>query len=906
MSEAIATTCPYCGVGCGVRARPAGSEIVADPAHPSNRGRLCSKGAALGVTLSDAGRLLHPSIGGRASSWDQAMGLIADRFAEAIAEHGPDSVAFYVSGQFLTEDYYVANKLMKGFIGSANIDTNSRLCMASSVAGHVRAFGEDVVPGIYEDWEQADLVILAGSNAAWCHPVLHQRLRAAREIRGTRIVVIDPRRTASVEGADLHLPLAPGSDVALFNGLLCHLARSGRINAAWVGRHARGLEAALAAAAQGGLDDPAIVAAECGIDAEAVETFYDWFAATERTLTVYSQGINQSAQGTDKVNAIINCHLATGRVGRPGMGPFSVTGQPNAMGGREVGGLANQLAAHLSFDDPIQRAALQDFWRAAHLPSAPGLKAVDLFGAVAEGRIKALWIGATNPAASMPDAGAVRAALAACPFVVVADCWPTDTADYAHVLLPAAAWGEKDGTVTASDRRISRQRAFRTPPGEVRPDWWMFAELGRRLGHASAFAWHDATAVFREHAALSAIAGRAGRMFDISGLAGLDQAAYDALAPIRWPVPADAAQAGGAGRLFAEGGFPTPDGRARLVPTPFAGRPARGPDEFLLNTGRVRDQWHTMTRTGRVPALMMHTPEPRLAIHPSDAAMLEIDPTGLVRIDSAQGHMLMTPELSHAQRRGEVFVPMHWTDRFAAAGPVAQLVTPMVDPLSGQPELKATSVRLTPVAVALHGRLLRLGGRDLPSLGALPGGCHWVRIPRARGEGEAIETFRLCVTDAPGAASGPVLAGELAGALAAALLAPDARPGDEWLEAEDPARAALRIAVLRGRQLMAVLLLAADPDGFAAEGMLAAMLGQDIPDAARTRLLAGYGATAVEDAHICVCFGVGRAALCHAIATEGLSNVTEIGERLKAGTNCGSCVPELQALLRALRAPAAA
>ncbi len=447
----VRTTCCYCGVGCGVVVAGDGS-VRGDPAHPANHGRLCSKGAALGQTLDDADRLLHPEIDGARADWDTALDLVAGEFRRTIAAHGPDSVALYVSGQCLTEDYYVANKLMKGFIGSGNIDSNSRLCMASSVAGHVRAFGEDIVPGVYEDFDEADLVLLVGSNTAWCHPVLHQRLLAARAARGTRIVVIDPRRSATAESADLHLPVAGDTDIALFAGLLAHLDRAGAIDRAWTARHASGLAQALAAAAE--FADPDRVAGICGVDPETVATLFDWFAATERVMTVYSQGVNQSACGTDKVSAILNCHLATARIGRPGMGPFSLTGQPNAMGGREVGGMANQLAAHLRFDDPADRAALQSFWSSPTLPPRPGLKAIELFDAVADGRVRALWIIATNPAASLPRAGQVRRALAACPFVVASDCWPTDTTALARVVLPAAGWGEKDGTVTNSERRI--------------------------------------------------------------------------------------------------------------------------------------------------------------------------------------------------------------------------------------------------------------------------------------------------------------------------------------------------------------------------------------------------------------------------------------------------------------------
>ena len=371
----VRTTCPYCGVGCGLLAAEDGA-ITGDPEHPANRGRLCSKGAALGETLSSAGRLLHPTIDGRRASWDEALDRIAARFSRTIAKDGPDAVAFYVSGQFLTEDYYVANKLIKGFIGSANIDTNSRLCMASSVAGHARAFGEDVVPGCYEDIDEADLVVLVGSNAAWCHPILYQRLAAARQARGTKIVVIDPRRTPTCDIADLHLSLNPGSDVAVFAGLLVHLAESGSCDGDWTRDRTSGFVAAIAAA-KASVPSLADAAALTGLPARDLATFYDWFAATERTVTFFSQGVNQSLAGTDKVNAIINCHLVTGRIGQRGMGPFSVTGQPNAMGGREVGGLSNQLAAHMTFDDPAHVDRVRRFWRAPRLAIRPGLKAVD-------------------------------------------------------------------------------------------------------------------------------------------------------------------------------------------------------------------------------------------------------------------------------------------------------------------------------------------------------------------------------------------------------------------------------------------------------------------------------------------------------------------------------------------------
>ena len=880
MTPPVHTTCPYCGVGCGVVVQPDQS-IKADAVHPSNRGRLCSKGAALGATLDNSTRLTDPVVDGTPVGWDIALDRVADTFRKTIAEHGPDSVAFYVSGQCLTEDYYVANKLMKGFIGSANIDTNSRLCMASSVAGHVRAFGEDIVPGVYEDWEEADLVVLVGSNAAWCHPVLYQRLQAARAANRTKVVVLDPRRTATADSADLHVPLAPGTDVALFNGLLSYLYRTGKVDTAWVERHTTGLAATLDATS--GADIEA-VAAECGIDPELLETFFDMFAQTERTMTVYSQGVNQSSTGTDKVNAIINCHLATGRIGRPGTGPFSVTGQPNAMGGREVGGLANQLAAHMRFDDPTDRAALQEFWKSPALAPKPGLKAVDLFDALLDGRVKALWIVATNPAASLPRADRVRAALSACPFVVVSDCWHTDTSALAHVVLPAAGWGEKDGTVTNSDRRISRQRAFRSPPGQARPDWWQFAEVGRRMGWADAFGWETPAAVFREHAALSGHANGGRRIFDISAMADLNDAGFDAMQSFRWPLPSGASSE--AGRLFAQGGFATPDGRARFVPTRYQEPPRAAKGGLLLNTGRVRDQWHTMTRTGLAPSLMSHTPEPMLTIHPADAAAAGIEQGALTRLSTAEGEVLLRADLRHTQRHGEIFAPMHWTDQFASTGPIGRVVSAKLDPVSGQPELKATAATVAPVTVHFHGLLLRRTGGVLPDI------CHWVRVPVTEGQ-----VYRL-------AGLRPMPLGEDLTGFAAALL--ELPEGADWLEMSDTRRGVLRVAAVLDGALEACLFLARDAASLPNEAAVGPMLGAPVPDSARGQILAGrmYDATAAEGPKVCACFGVTRDAVRHAVATHHLSSVKQIGALLQAGTNCGSCIPELEEILRDVRLPA--
>ena len=883
-SEPVRTTCPYCGVGCGVRVAADGT-IVGDPDHPANRGRLCSKGAALGETLAADGRLLEPQIGKRTASWNEALDLVANRFARTIAENGPDAVAFYVSGQFLTEDYYVANKLMKGFIGSGNIDTNSRLCMASSVAGHVRAFGEDIVPGCYEDIEVADLVVLIGSNMAWCHPVLYQRLVAAKQTRGTRVVVIDPRRTATCDIADLHLPLRPGADVAVFAGLLAHLVETRACDDAWTEARTAGFAAAIAAAKQSA-PTLAETAAIADLPPADLAQFYDWFAATERSVTLYSQGVNQSSAGTDKVNAIINCHLATGRIGRPGMGPLSLTGQPNAMGGREVGGLANQLAAHMGFADAdIDR--VRRFWDAPRIATRPGLKAVDLFDKILDGGVKALWILGSNPAVSMPRAGRVREALGACPFVVVSDCWPTDTTEMADVVLPAAGWGEKSGTVTNSERCISRQRPFRQSPGNARPDWWMLSKVAERMGWRAAFPYRHPADIFREHAALSGFEneGPRGRLFNIAALATLSDADYDRLEPLQWPLARNAAHPPGTTRLFDNPGrFPTSDGRARFVPTPF--RPVAEPTTDLwplvLNTGRVRDQWHTMTRTGRVPRLMTHTGEPYFGVHPADAERLGLAEGGLARVESRCGATILPVHISTDQRRGEAFAPMHWTDRFTSAGPIDRLVGGATDPVSGQPELKATPVRARPVAALWRGMLLRQA-ELLPT-----GPYHWARVPLANGQ-----AFDLAGWE-------PLPSGRGTDAWISDLLG--APPGAELVIYADPGRGAFRYACLVENRLEACLFLARTTAALPSRDLLAELLGTEITPEGRASLLAGrpLGDGAVREAGrtICACFAVGLNTLHDAIVERRLTCLAEIGAALRAGTNCGSCIPELKATLR--------
>ena len=538
---ATCTTCPYCGVGCGVKATPdglGGATIAGDANHPANRGRLCSKGSALGETLGLGSRVLHPLKRNPAGSydrigWDEALDAVAAGLRAIAAEHGPEAIAFYLSGQLLTEDYYVANKLAKGFIGTPHVDINSRLCMSSTVAAQRRVLGSDTVPGAYEDFDSADLIVLVGSNTAWCHPILFRRMQDNRRERGARLVVLDPRLTATAEDADMVLALKPGSDAALFAGLLVHLADRGLVDRTYVARHVAGFDEALANAREIA-PDIAAVSVATGLKPAEIAAFYELWASTPHVVTAWSQGVNQSAQGTDKVAAILNCHLATGRIGRPGCGPFSLTGQPNAMGGREVGGLANMLAAHMGYGaDEIDR--VRRFWQAPHIARHEGLKAVQMLDAVAERGIRAMWVMATNPAVSLPNADKVRAALAGLDlFVVSENVLSNDTlAARPHYILPAAAWGEKDGTVTNSERRISRQRAFLPLPGEVKPDWWIICEIARRLGFGEAFAYAGPHEIYAEHAALSAFENGGTRDFDIGAHAGLGKAGYDGLSPVQ-------------------------------------------------------------------------------------------------------------------------------------------------------------------------------------------------------------------------------------------------------------------------------------------------------------------------------------------------------------------------------------
>jgi assimilatory nitrate reductase catalytic subunit len=711
--------------------------------------------------------------------------------------------------------------------------------------------------------------VLVGSNAAWCHPVLYQRIQKARE-RGTQLINIDPRRTATSEGVDLHLAIAPGTDSVLWSGLLVWLSEQGALDEAYIAAHTEGFEATLADAL---LQAPSIdaVAAATELPAADVERFFRLWTATTRVVTCYSQGVNQSAQGTDKVNAIINCHLATGRIGKPGSGPLSLTGQPNAMGGREVGGLANMLAAHMGFSE-AEREIVGRFWQAPNLVTGEGKKAVAMFEAIARGEIKALWVMGTNPVVSLPDADRVGAALGNLElFVVSENVASNDTVNLAPIRLPAAAWGEKDGTVTNSERRISRQRAFLPLPGEARPDWWILSEVAARLGWSDAFAYRGPADIFREHAALSGFENGGGRAFDISARSEISEAEYNALAPFQWP---HAAGGKPTERMLGEGGFFGPSRKAKFIaPLPAAlseGTDASWP--FLLNTGRIRDQWHTMTRTGKSPRLSTHIPEPFVELHPADAARLHLADGALAEIQTPYGRAVLRVRLSEGQFRHTAFAPIHWSAENASAGRIGALVHPVVDPISGQPESKATPSRISAFPVSRFGVIL---SRSKPVLADCP---YWATARMAEG------WVTYFAGDEP-QASWPAWAESALGA-------------GEMLSVEDGAQKMFRLALLRKGRLEAVMFVGQEAHTPSLDWVKAHFEQALIAPADRRALLAGSpgsGATDQGDI-VCVCFQVGVKRIREAMSA-GAATPQEIGKLLRAGTNCGSCLPEIRSLV---------
>ncbi|QJR80341.1 molybdopterin-dependent oxidoreductase [Alteromonas pelagimontana] len=878
------TTCPYCGVGCGVDVirqqdgRNASLKSVAGtPEHPANFGRLCIKGTNLLQTNGAENRLLSPSVAGKNVSWDTATGLVAEKIKDVIAKHGPEAVAFYVSGQLLTEDYYVANKLMKGYIGSANIDTNSRLCMSSAVAAYKRAFGEDLVPCSYNDLEHTDLLVLVGSNAAWTHPVLFQRMeRAKLRNPDLNVVLIDPRATDSSTLADLHLPLKPGTDAALFNGLLHFLVTQGHTDNTFIADSTNGFEAAVENAS---VWSTAAVANYCDLPEASVIQFYTMFAKKTTAITFFSMGINQSTTGVDKGNAIINCHLASGKIGKPGSGPFSITGQPNAMGGREVGGLANMLAAHMDIDNAEHRKNVQTFWQSPVMAERQGLKAVDMFERMAAGDIKFVWIMATNPVVSMPNRPQIEAALEKCETVVVSDIVAnTDTLAFADIVLPATGWSEKDGTVTNSERRISRQRGLLPAPGEARHDWQIICDVAGKMGFADSFSYAHVSEIFDEHTRLTTYKNHGERALNLCGLSGMTVSEYDRLSPTQWPVADATCQ--GTERLFSDGKFFTADRRANFIAIQPAA-PAQLTCEafpFVLNSGRLRDQWHTMTRTGKAAKLFRHTAQATLAMHPDDAEKLSLKEGDLAALSAASSGGMTTilpVTLETRQRKGEVFAPIHWSKAWGSHCQIGALFNGANDEISGQPELKHAAVAIQPAAFTTGGQIAVRNSALLSQLTDVAD--YWVKIPAEHCESAQVASY----------------------AKAEDLL-------QKWQsvlpencimltrQQDDKASA----VILQNEILAAVVWTDSNAQAMPLEWLDSLFAtSADLPDATLAALLRGQPDEAyLLGPQICSCFNVRQKTINDAIEA-GAATVDALGDQLQCGTNCGSCRSELKRMI---------
>jgi len=866
----IQSTCAYCGVGCGVDIGVAGGKatsLTGSVAHPSNYGRLCVKGSNLLSTIDLTGRLLAPEIAGEQVSWDKATDYVAEQFNDIIQKHGKDSVAFYVSGQLLTEDYYLANKLMKGYIGSGNIDTNSRLCMSSAVSAYKRAFGEDVVPCTYQDIEQTELLLLTGSNAAWTHPVLYQRIERAKKINpAMKVVVIDPRKTATCELADNFIQIKPGTDGAFFNGLLQFLSENQGLDTDYIAQHTEGFERALANAASW---TTAKVAEFCQVSIDELTTVYQLFCRSEKAITFYSMGINQSSSGVDKCQSIINCHLASGKIGKAGSGPFSITGQPNAMGGREVGGLANQLAAHMDIDNPTHQDKVQRFWQSPTIANKQGAKAIDLFDKLASGEIKAVWIMATNPLVSLPNRDKITAALKKCELVVVSDCVEkNDTLAFADVKLPATPWLEKNGTVTNSERRISRQRNAVLPAGQAKHDWQIIQDVATKMGF-SGFDFDEVSDVFKEHAQLTQFENNGERLLDLSGLSQLTTKEYNELAPIQWPV--NETHPEGCARVYANGKFSTPSSKAKFIPVtpqlPMQRTSAEFP--FVLNSGRLRDQWHTMTRTGKTSKLSAHTDKPYLYIHPKDALDLAVKNNDMLLISASTGQAIAHVKVDEKQRLGECFMPIHWNQSYASHANVSDLYQSSVDPLSGQAESKQGAVALRKKA---YKQYISVHTTSSLSLSA----DFWVKSTTAYGD-----TYQVALEEST----------------TDALLWCQQTSGlsGEWLTFSEADK--FYIVCLQAGKLAFLSYFSTNWPEIEPAWLEHVFAEEKLAFATIQSLLLGIASDEFNQGkQVCSCYNVGEKTIKAAIA-QGCSSVDALGQKLHCGTKCGSCKPELASLI---------
>ncbi|MDQ6957005.1 MAG: molybdopterin-dependent oxidoreductase [Mariprofundaceae bacterium] len=890
MTRTVNSVCSYCGTGCGIRLETDGQRIISlsgNEQHPTNQGKLCSKGRELHHTVRTKDRFLRPQL--RTSlqapfapvDWDTALHHSAQKFADIIQQHGPDAVAFYVSGQLLTEDYYVFNKLMKGFIGSNNIDTNSRLCMSSAVMGYKRAFGADGPPTCYDDIEKAGCYLIAGANPAYAHPILFRRMEAAKEANpDLKIIVTDPRRTDTCSIADLHLALKPGTDVPLFQAMLNVMLWEDLLDNNYIEQHTQGFDAMLENIQS---MTPRKAADICGIDTADIVKAALWFAEN-KTLSFWTMGLNQSTSGSDKNNALINLHLATGQVGKEGCGPFSLTGQPNAMGGREVGGLANMLAAHRDYHNPEHRKEVADYWGVDDVPCKPGLTATELFSALEEGTVKAVWIACTNPIVSMPDAKRAEAALKKAELVVVSDAYhPTDTTKFAHVLFPASGWAEKEGTITNTERRITHLQQAIPKAGVSKDDWKIVTDfavcLGEKLGKdwSQAFAYKTAGDVFDEHCGLTK-----GVDIDISGLS---YAVLDEYGAQQWPFK-KGDKPNQVKRLYTDHVYETADKKAHFVDVDYIPVAEPTDDEYpiSLTTGRIRDQWHTMTKSGAVPQLMQHVSMPTLQIHPDDAAEYGIEDEALVAIDSRRGRVIAPAQISKDIRSGLVFLPMHWGKMTAQAGRANDLIQTAIDPHSKEPEFKHAAVKIQPFKAAWHGMMLMAGDK--------------VKLGREMIAGYSYGVLFCAGTDHP------VTSIDLA--CTKTLKDTQYKRLDQMLEQgqsfetltySDRKHGINRKAWLDDGRLVAVRWVGGDISE--AKWLRKLMLeGRDVGEL-RPYLLAPGGPVDKQDTKgkiICACNNVGELELQAAIEA-GSNTIEKLKGCTMAGTGCGSCVPEMKRLL---------
>ncbi|MDB5842172.1 MAG: nitrate reductase [Herminiimonas sp.] len=910
------TTCCYCGVGCGVIAQSDGNQVVGvrgDPDHPANFGRLCTKGSTLHLTarpaLQQQARALYPELrttreGVRErASWDVTQDFIARKFAESIRAHGPDSVAFYISGQLLTEDYYVFNKLAKGLIGTNNIDTNSRLCMSSAVAGYKQTLGADAPPACYEDIDHAELIFIAGSNTAYAHPIIYRRIEDARKNnRKLKVIVADPRRTDTARDADLFLPILPGTDVALFNGMLHICLWEDMVDTAYIDAHTEGF-----AELKRTVRDytPKFVAQTCGISEEDLGQAARWFGESRAALSLYCQGLNQSSSGTAKNAALINLHLATHQIGKPGAGPFSLTGQPNAMGGREVGGMANLLSGHRDLANPEHRAEVARLWGVEDVPAKPGKTAVELFEAVRSGEIKIVWIACTNPAQSLPEQRLVREALKNAELVIVQEAYKTTaTVDYADVLLPATTWSEKEGTVTNSERRITRFKPVLAKPAETRHDWEIVVDFARRLeqlmGRANTlFPYATTEEIWNEHRESTR-----GRDLDITGLSFK---ILDEQGPQQWPFPEGAVT--GKKRLYEDGIFPTASGRARFVNTVY--KPvadavdARFP--FRMTTGRLRDQWHGMSRTGTVAQLFAHASEPSVVLAQTDMQRRLINSGDLVHVTSRRGSQILPAVPGDDMRSGQAFIGMHWGEEYVSGRGhegegtygVNGLTSPALDPSSKQPELKHAAVKI--LKAELPWRFLVFGWIAESQVLALQSALRPYMRRFAYGSctlfgREKVGVLFRAADDYPAA---PELVREIEGRFGI--------EGASVLRYDDTKRGNSRHILIHEGQLAAVS-LAGD---ISAEHWLKDYLENRQPVATLGRLLLTPSAKAPQGFKargriVCNCFNVAESEISEALAAQDLINhgtppalLASLQDKLRCGTNCGSCVPELKKIVLA-------